>query len=161
MRLHGVPDRDGAGEGPCAQCAVGVGVPSPVRVLGGPVGHRVLPPPRHGVVLCVGADDGLALAPRGHVGSGHPRDAHIHLEALIAVELGEGLHRPVLPEGRLGVAPDLLVEIAQALSVVVYPLEGRLLGLRELRQNSSHPLRRRSAIKHVDDQVTGRSCCMI
>jgi hypothetical protein len=43
------------------------------------------------------------------------------------MELSEGFHRFVLSEGRLGVPPDELVEVADALGVLIDPFESGLL----------------------------------
>ena len=92
-----------------------------------PVRNRLLGVLWHGVVLGVRSQDGPALAERRQERRRHPGRAFLHLEPLGPQELTVGARRSIFAEGRLGVVPDLLVELGQPLPVRLDPVEHGLL----------------------------------
>ena len=127
---HGGLGPQHTGERRDTEGRVGVGVtggPGVQPLARRPVRNRLLGVLWHGVVLGVRSQDGPALAERRQERRRHPGRAFLHLEPLGPQELKVGARRPVFPEGRLGVVPDLLVELRQPLLVRLDPVERGLL----------------------------------
>ena len=76
---------------------------------------------------------GPAFAPGRHEGRRHVAAAFLDVEPVVAQQVDVGAGRAVLAPGRLGVAPDLEVEIGKPLAVLVDPVERELLRLVEAR----------------------------
>ena len=87
------------------------------------VGDRLLADSCEGVELPHHPDDGLAAAPRGDEGGGHPRDAPLHMEAMFLHLFGEELGGLVFQEADLRVLPSLVADVYDALLVLVDPAE--------------------------------------
>jgi hypothetical protein len=137
--LHGRLRRQEAAQRADAQHRMGIGVPGGVRVQTlsrRPVRHCLLRVAGNGVVLRVRADDGATASPGGHEGGRHLAAPFLDLEPLIPQQFDVGPRRLVLPPGRLGVAPDLQIEIGEPLAVAVHPVERELLRLVEARHRS-------------------------
>ena len=74
-----------------------------------------------GVVLPLEAYHGLAFAPRGVYGGGHAGYAKLDLEAVSLKDLGYESAALGLDEAQLGVAPDLVRDLDELLTVFIYP----------------------------------------